>query len=164
MDRNSDFLNIGFVGVLMILLVSCLSDQNDKENILNIQDYNPNLKEAVGKYYFVPIKDEFLKRDDYKYLKLKKGDTLFLEIKKDSTYTFNKFYYNQGNHINNLTGKLIRKESAISFSPNLDINDATIYLIGFKKSKKTGLYFYYGINGPTDPTEFEYYISYKKLK
>lgn len=142
---------------------SCFSDKNEEENIIDLPNYNPKLEEIVGKYYFVPIKDEFYNRDDYKYFNLKKGDTLFLEIKKDSTYSFNKFYFNQGEHIDNLSGKLVVEKKGLDLSPNLDVKNATIYLLGFKKSQKTGLHYYYGINSPTDPTEFEYYITYKKM-
>lgn len=165
MDRNNKFLKILFTGIIFsVLLSSCFGDKNDEENIINLPDYNPKLEEIVGKYYFVPLKDEFYNRDDYKYLNLKKGDTLFLDIKKDSTYSFNKFYFNQAQHVDNLNGKLISDKKGVTLSPNLYIKNATIYLLGFKKSQKTGIYYYYGINSPTDPTEFEYYILYKKMK
>lgn len=172
MYRNNKFLKFLFTGVVITVLVSCFGDKKEDENIIDLPDYNPKLEEAVGKYYFIPIKDEFYNRDDYKYLGLKKGDTLFLEIKKDSTFTFNKFYYDRENINsfyskarlkNNLNGKLVIGKNSISLSPSLDVKTATIYLLGFKKSQKTGLYYYYGINSPTDPTEFEYYIMYKKI-
>lgn len=163
MDRNNKFLNFLFTGIVITLLMSCFGDKKEEENIISLPDYSPGLEEAVGKYYFVPIKDEFSNRDDYKYFNLKKGDTLFLEIKKDSTYSFNKFYFNQGKHVDNLTGKLVADKTGINLSPNLDVKNAIIYLLGFKKSQKTGIYYYYGINSPTDPTEFEYYITYKKM-
>jgi hypothetical protein len=164
MDRNSKFLKFLFTGIILnILMSSCFSDKNEEENIIDLPNYNPKLEEIVGKYYFIPIKDKFYNRDDYKYFNLKKGDTLFLEIKKDSTYSFNKFYFNQGEHIDNLSRKLVVEKKGLGLSPNLDVKNATIYLLGFKKSQKTGLYYYYGINSPTDPTEFEYYITYKKM-
>jgi hypothetical protein len=151
-------------GVIITTLMSCFGDKKEEENIISLPDYKPKLEEAIGKYYFIPIKDEFYNRDDYKYFNLKKGDTLFLEIKKDSTYSFNKFYFNQGESVTNLTGKLIIDKTGVSLSPSSDVKNATIYLLGFKKSKKLGLHYYYGINSPTDPTEFEYYITYKKVK
>lgn len=142
--------------------MNCFSSK-EEENLLDLPNYAPRLEEVIGKYYFVPIKNEFYNRDDYKYFNLKKGDTLFLEIKKDSTFTFNKFYFNQGEHIDNLNGRLIFSKGIISLTPNLYVKNATIYLLGFKKSQKTGMYYYYGINSPTDPTEFEYYLIYNKI-
>lgn len=62
-----------------------------------------------------------------------------------------------------MKGKLKIKDSFIELSPNLDIKNLTIHLKGFKNSQKTGLYYYCGINNPTDPTEFEYYLVYKKI-
>ncbi|MFC6269587.1 hypothetical protein [Frigoriflavimonas asaccharolytica] len=163
MDRNNKFLKFIFTSVALIALVHCIGG-NEKEAIFALPDYGPTLNEAIGKYYFVPKKDEFYNRDDYKYLNLKKGDTLFLEIKKDSTYFFNKFYFNQGELKNNLSGKIKVGKNSFGLSPNLEIKNANIYMLGFKKSKETGLYYYYGINSPTDGTEFEYYILYKKMK
>ena len=78
MDRNNKFLKILFTSVAFATLVNCI-EKGNKENILDLPDYNPTMNEAIGKYYFVPIKDEF--RDDYKYFGLKNGDTLFLDIK-----------------------------------------------------------------------------------
>lgn len=164
MDRDYKFLKFLFIGVAICTLMNCFGnkEKEEEENPLDLPDYNPTLNEAIGKYYFIPIKDDF--RDDYKYFNLNKGDTLFLEISKDSTYLFNKFYFNQGEHTDNLNGKLTINKDQIALFPNLDVNNATIYLLGFKKSKKTGLYYYYGINSPTDRTEFEYYIMYKKME
>lgn len=172
MDRNIKLLKFIFISVAFATLMNCFG-KDDKEYLLDLPNYNPTLEEATGKYYFVPIKDEFSNRDDYKYLNLKRGDTLFLEINKDSTYSFNKFYYDRENNgafyskarlKTNLTGKLVIGKSSIGLSPNLDIKDATIFLLGFKKSQKTGLHYYYGINSPTDPTEFEYFMIYRKMK
>lgn len=139
--------------------MNCLGNE-DYEYVLDLPNYNPTLKEVVGEYYFIPIKDEF--RDDYKYFNLKKGDTLFLEIKKDSTYFFNSFYYNQGKRIDNLTGKFIVNKKKISIIPDITINERKLYITGFKNSKKTGLYFFNAINNPTDSSDYEYYITYKK--
>src|SRR5690606_10187902 len=133
-----------------------------KEYILDFPNYQPTLEQAVGKYYFVPIVKGY--RDDYKYLNLNQGDTLFLEINKDSTYLFNKFYYNQGKVIDSLLGKVHKiGENTVAVSPSSTVKNARIYLSGFKKSPQTGLHYYYGINSPTDSTEFEYYIIFKKL-
>ncbi|WP_334124268.1 hypothetical protein [Empedobacter brevis] len=156
MNRNNIFISLIFT------FISCSEKYNDNnEYILDLPNYKPTLDEAVGKYYFVPIEDDF--RNDYKYLNLTKGDTLFLEINKDSTYLFSKFYFNQGEYINNLKGKLIVDNSNVLLSPNLDVKNSKIYLLGFKKSEKTGLYYYYGINSPTDSTEFEYFLLFKKM-
>ncbi|MFD2908532.1 hypothetical protein ACFSX9_07260 [Flavobacterium ardleyense] len=141
--------------IVFTIFINCL-EKDTQESILDLQDYKPTLAEAVGRFYFVPIKDEF--RDDYKYFGLKNGDTLFLEIKKDSNFTFNKFYYNRANNgvfydkarlKNNLTGKLEIGNNSISISKNLNITDSQIFFSGFKKSEKTGLYYYYAINSPT---------------
>ncbi|PIF44413.1 hypothetical protein CLU96_1381 [Chryseobacterium sp. 52] len=172
MDRNYKLLKFLFTYIVITVLISCFNNK-EEENPLDLPNYNPTLNEAIGKYYFVPIKDEFSNRDDYKYFNLKKGDTSFLEIKKDSTYLFNRFYYNRENNSSfysparqkdNLHGKLVIEKKSIGLSPNLDVKNATIYLLGFKKSQKSGLYYYYGINSPTDPSYFEYYIMYKKIK
>lgn len=160
MDRNNKFLNSIFISILFSLFINC-SEKDDNEYILDLPDYKPTLNEAVGRYYFIPIKDEF--RDDYKYFNLNVGDTLFLEIYKDSTYLFNKFYYNQGSSTDYLKGKVLPTDSKIILSPNLDVKNSTIYLLGFKKSEKTGLYYYYGINSPTDPSFFEYFLLFKKI-
>jgi hypothetical protein len=173
MDRYRKFLKILFIGAITNFVASCIGDNKEDENILDLPDYNPKFEEVVGKYYFIPIKDENYNRDDYKYLNLKKGDTLFLEIKEDSTYSFNKFYYDRENNNSfyskarqkkNLSGKLIVRKNSISLSPNLNVKNATIYLLGFKKSEKTGLYYYYAINSPTDASFFEYYLLYKKMR
>lgn len=108
---------------LIFTFISCSEKDNDNnEYILDLPNYKPTLDEAVGKYYFVPIEDDF--RNDYKYLNLTKGDTLSLEINKDSTYLFNKFYFNQGEYINNIKGKLIVDNSNIFLSPNLDVKNS----------------------------------------
>lgn len=159
MARNNNLLKTLLLGMLSFLI--CCSEEK-KEYIINLPDYHPTFHESIGKYYFIPIKDEF--RDDYGYLKLKKGDTVFLEIKKDSTYTFNKFFYNQAKLKNSVKGKVIIDKNGKSIiSPQLNLKDARIYLWGFKKSKKNKLYFFYGINNPTDPTEYEYFIFFKKM-
>ncbi|MDR2204852.1 MAG: hypothetical protein LBE36_01655 [Flavobacteriaceae bacterium] len=168
MDRNHNILKFAFISVATIAtLMNCLG-KNDEEYILDLPNYTPTFDEAIGKYYFVPIQEDNY-RDDYKYFKLKKGDTLFLEIKKDSTFFFNIFYFNQGERVDSLTRKLKVGEdnTIVSIGPPSSSyveKNATIYLSGFKKSHKTGLYYYYGINSPTDATEFEYYIVYKKIK
>lgn len=164
MDRNYKFLKFLFTGVVITTLVSCFGDKKEEENIIDLPDYNPKLEEAVGKYYFTPIKDEFYNRDDYKYLDLKKGDTLFLEIKKNKTYFFNKIYFNQAENYKNLIGNLSINNGKISINPDSNIIKIKyLYPRGFKKSDKTGLYYYYALSSPTDPTEYEYYIIYKKM-
>lgn len=71
MNRNNIFISLIFT------FISCSEKDNDNnEYILDLPNYKPTLAEAVGKYYFVPIEDDF--RNDYKYLNLTKGDTLFL--------------------------------------------------------------------------------------
>jgi len=161
MDRNNNILIFFSCLSMFMFFTSCTA--SDKEYVLDLPDYNPKFEEIIGKYYFVPIKDELSNRDDYKYLGLKRGDSLFLEIKKDSSYHFNKFYYNQGKNFNELHGKIDVTKNSISISPQTVVKDAKIYIKGFKKSLKTGMYYYYGINSPTDATEFEYYILYKKM-
>lgn len=162
MARNNNILKALLINSGLLLTLACCSEEK-KEYLINLPDYSPTLHESIGKYYFLPVKDEF--RDDYKYLKLKKGDTVFLEIKKDSTYTFNKFFYNQAYSENNIGGKVvIDKNGKIVISPQLVLKNARIYLWGFKKTEKNRLYFYYGINSPTDPTEYEYFILFKKMK
>lgn len=161
MNGNYNILRFFLVLVVSLIFFGCRNNK-EQENPLDLADYKPSINEAVGTYYFVPIKDEF--RDDYKYLNLNKGDTLFLEIKKDLTYNFNKFYFNQGESVNNLSGNLVLDRNNIIVDPSKKIKNAIIYLSGFKKSQKNDLYYYYGINTPTDKTYFEYYIIYKKLK
>lgn len=160
MARNNSILKNLLINSALLFLICCSGEK--KEYIINLPDYSPKFNESLGKYYFLPVKDEF--RDDYKYLKLKEGDTLFLEIKKDSTYTFNKFFYNQAELKSNIDGKVIvNNNGEIVISPQLSVKDARIYLWGFKKSEDNGLYFYYGINSPTDPSEYEYFILFKKM-
>ena len=161
MDRNNKLLKLLFIIVTITTLVNCLGKE-ENESILDLQNYSPNLQEVVGKYYFKPIKNEF--RDDYKYFNLKEGDTLYLEIKKDSSYHFNKFYYNQGKRIDELTGKLKLQDSKLSIIPNIESNERKLYIMGFKNSKETGLYFFNAINSPTDSSDYEYYLIYKKFK
>lgn len=162
MDRNFDVLTFSFILVAVITLNSCFSEKRE-ENPLDLPDYFPNLKEAVGKYYFVPEKKDF-SHNDYEYLNLKQGDTLFLDIKDDSTYFFNKIYFNQADSYDNLNGKLSIENNRVTINPDTSkVKITFIYPRGFKKSNKTGIYYYYILSYPTDPTEFGYYIMYKKI-
>lgn len=167
MSRNHNLLIVSFISIALVMLVGCFKEEE------HFSDYYPTLEEAVGRYYFVPEKEE-VGRDDYKYFNLKKGDTLFLEIKKDSTYVFNKFYYGREvNHNfygksglkNNVTGKVIKNKENGGVFPRLNVKELFISFQGFKKSDKTGaVSYYYTINSPTDASEYEYYIFYKKMK
>lgn len=150
------------MSVTFVTLISCFGGKQE-EFLFDLPDYFPTLNETVGKYYFVPKKDDYL--DDYKYLKLKKGDTLFLEINKDSTFIFNRFYFNDAKFQKKILGKLEINDSKIIINPEKSVPECKIFLSGFKKSKKTNdLYYYYGINQPNDNTDFEYYLIYKKIK
>ncbi|MDR6371301.1 hypothetical protein J2795_002912 [Chryseobacterium bernardetii] len=115
MHRNNKLLKFLFIGLVITVLMSCFGDKKEEENIISLPDYKPKLEEVIGKYYFIPIKDEFYNRDDYKYFNLNKGDAS--RDKKDSTYSFNKFYFNQGESVTNLTGKLIIDKTGIRLSP-----------------------------------------------
>lgn len=65
MDRNNKFLRISFIGILIMITISCFNN-NEEEYVMDLPDYSPTLNEVVGKYYFIPIEDDF--RNDYKYL------------------------------------------------------------------------------------------------
>lgn len=65
MDRDYKFFKFLFIGVAICTLMNCFGnkEKEEEENPLDLPDYNPTLNEAIGKYYFIPIKDDF--RDDY---------------------------------------------------------------------------------------------------
>ena len=87
MGRNHNILK------LLLLTLFIISCKNKEEHPENMPDYYISLKEAVGEYIYIPVKIDEYEIDDYKYLNLKKGDTLKLKIRSDSTFTFNYFYH-----------------------------------------------------------------------
>ena len=111
MDRNSKFLKFLLVIFAFATFISCFKNKkSEDDNIYDSDTKYLSLSKAEGKYFFVPKKYDYI--DEYKIFDLKKGDTIFLEIKKDSTFAFNHFYYNkqyekiQMSSIENYSGKV----------------------------------------------------------
>lgn len=159
MGRSCSFL------ILIISLVLTFNGCNKIEEYPdNLPDYHIPLNEAVGKYIYVLHTDKTYRRDDYKYLNLRKGDTLKLEIKDDSSFIFNYFYHDKAIKTRNFIGKF-------TVGPTKDIlvfknyPDGSQYIggtSGFKKGQDT--YFYLRLKSPTDNSEYEYNLYYKKVK
>lgn len=142
MDRNNKFLKIIFTGVAIATLVDCSDTKKiEEDNIFDSDTKYLSLSEAKGKYYFVPSSND-TDYPNYKTFSLKKGDTIKLEIKSDSSFIFNHFYFDKMTKIDNYKGKI---------SKNIDKKDkihivfpkkALFDLQGFLLSKKDTLFFY----------------------
>ena len=158
MGRNYSFLVSLFVGCF---LYNCAR----KEFPDDLPDYPIPLNEAVGSYIYVPHKDERFRRDDYKYLDLRKEDTLKLEIKSDSSFTFNYFYHDKAIKTKRFTGKFIVSPTYKDILIFKNYPDGSQYIggtSGFKKGQD--IYFYLRLKSPTDNSEYEYNLYYKKVK
>ncbi|WP_343664571.1 hypothetical protein [Chryseobacterium mucoviscidosis] len=158
MGRNYSFLILLFVGCF---LCNCTHQEFPDD----LPDYPIPLNEAVGIYIYVPHKDETFRRDDYKYLDLRKGDTLKLEIKSDSSFTFNYFYHDKAIKTKRFTGKFIVSPTYKDILIFKNYPDGSQYIggtSGFKKGQD--IYFYLRLKSPTDNSEYEYNLYYKKVK
>ena len=151
--------------ILFINLLVPLSCTNDKKNIQEDNIYNSktkylNLSNAKGKYYFVPSMNE----EDYpNYItfNIKKGDSIILEIRSDSSFVFNHFYYDRMFRVDNYSGKVKRNlddrsKIFIPF-PNESTN-----LQGFLTSKNDTLFF--NRISMKNFENYEYRLLYKKKK
>lgn len=159
MGRNYNIL------ILFILSINFIGCTKNEEYPDDLPDYYIPLKEAIGEYVYIPHKIPEFGRDDYKYLDLRKGDTLKLEIRSDSSFTFNYFYHDKVIKTKNFTNKFIvspaHKDILIlrKYPDGSDYHGGTS---GFKKGEKT--YFYLRLRSPNDPTEYEYTLYYRKVK
>ncbi|MEC5158882.1 hypothetical protein [Chryseobacterium sp. MP_3.2] len=173
MDRNSNILkiiffvfaiNICFLAFkLFSFIISSSNNQNEYPDAL--PDYYIPLKEAVGRYIYIPYKNKEYGIDDYKYLNLKKGDTLTLEIKADSTFIFNYFYHDKAIKSKNFKDKFTTYPSYKNILILKKYPDSSQYhggTSGFKKGEKT--YFYLRLKSPNDDSEYEYNLYYEKIK
>lgn len=159
MGRNYNIL------VFLILTLFLFYCKNDEEHPDDLMDYRISLKEAVGEYIYIPVKIDEYEIDDYKYLNLKKGDTLKLKIRSDSTFTFNYFYHDNAIKTKNFIGKFTTYPSYKNILILRNYPDNTSYhggTSGFKKGRK--IYFYLRLKGPNDKYEYEYPLFYEKIK
>ena len=168
MDGNNKFLKLLFISVAFRTLMNCFNDKkNEDDNIYESETKYLNLSNAEGKYFFVPKKYDYI--DEYKLFGLKKGDTVFLDIKKDSSFVFNYFYYNkqygkiQLSRIKNYAGKVKKSynptdEDKIQIPFPNDVFDVQ----GFLLSKKDTI-FYYRLS-MENYSNYEYKLLFRKLK
>lgn len=159
MGRNYNIL------VFLILTIFLICCKNDGEHPDDLMDYHISLKEAVGEYIYIPVKIDEYEIDDYKYLNLKRGDTLKLEIRSDSTFTFNYFYHDNAIKTKNFTGKFttyLGYKDILSFSKYPDGSQYVGGTSGFKKGEKT--YFYLKLINPNDKSVHDYQLYYEKVK
>lgn len=157
------FLKIIFVSIAIATLTSCFNKTNNKETDDGIYDTETkylNLDDAVGMYYFVPSIDDKV-YSNYKTFELSNGDSIKLEIRPDSTFIFNHFYFDKMNRIDNYRGKTIDNllEKAKIFIP-FPIN--TTNLEDFLTSNRDTLFFY-RLN-MEHYSNYEYRLFLKKVK
>lgn len=158
MGRNYNILTILFVS---LFLCNC----EYKEFPDDLPEYQMSLNEAVGNYIYIPHKDDNYRRDDYKYLDLRKGDTLKLEIRSDSSFTFNYFYHDKAIRTKDFTDKFTVSSGHKDILILKKYPDGSDYIggtSGFKKGEKT--YFYLRLKSPNDESEYEYNLYYEKVK
>ncbi|WP_312922894.1 hypothetical protein [Empedobacter brevis] len=161
MDRNSNVLRKLFIFFIIIILSSCFekNKQNEDEYVDDLPNNYPiEINEAKGTYIYIPQKNEYT--DDFKFLKLKKGDTLKLVIKPDSTYSFNVFYYNNGIKSLKYSGKFENYENLLVFDKYPDKSNYVFGTSGFKKGKD--IYFYNRLKVDSSG-EYNYTLYYKKI-
>lgn len=159
MGRN---YNILILFILSIIFISC---NKVKEYPEDLPDYYAPLSEAVGEYVYIPHRNTEDGRDDYRYLNLKKGDTLKLKINKDSTFTFNYFYHDNAIKTENFNDKFSVSPADKDLLILKKYPDRSNYhggTSGFKKGEK--IYFYLRLQSPSDSTEYEYTLYYKKIR
>ncbi|WP_144283710.1 hypothetical protein [Chryseobacterium echinoideorum] len=95
----------------------------------------------------------------------KKGDTLKLKIRSDSTFTFNYFYHDKAIKTKNFTNKFTVYPTSKDILIFKKYPDGSAYIggtSGFKKGKK--IYFYLRLRQPNDRYEYEYPLYYEKVK
>lgn len=153
---------IMLLSIILLIFNNCSEKKKiQEENIYDLEKSNLDLNKIIGKYIFIPtIKEQSGKIfDDYKDFQLEKGDTLVLEIKKDSTFYFNHFYYDSIKKIDNYSGKL-----------NIDIyisipfpEEAKFAGQGFIISKKNKIYYYSHLKRE-HYQNYEYKLFYEKVK
>lgn len=147
--------------IVVSFLTSIISLQNceEKQFIGDLPTVKVEFKDAVGKYVFVPIIDVDI--NDFKTFGLKNGDTLKFEIKSDSTFTFNHFYYDRLERIDDYRGKLVKSYGTNKFEIPFP-KQAEFSNQGFLKAKD-GLYFFTRLR--MDGFEnYEYHLFYKKVE
>lgn len=160
MDRNIKFLKKTFMFFLIIILTSCFENKKQEDEYADDLPNNYPIKigEATGTYIYIPQKNEF--NDDFKLLKLKKGDTLKMIIKLDSTFEFNVFYYKNAIKYEKYVGKFVKYENFLIFDKYPDKRNYVFGTTGFKKGKY--IYFYNRLK--IDSSEqYNYTLYYRKI-
>ncbi|MDR6371300.1 hypothetical protein J2795_002913 [Chryseobacterium bernardetii] len=162
MDRSNKFLKLIFVSVSMMTIVDCSNDKknSEKENIYDLKPNRFSLSQSSGKYFFIPSIND----NDYPNFKtfgLKKGDSIILEIKADSTFIFNHFYHDKLIRVDNYHGKIVKNLDELDkvFIP---FPENSTNLQGFVQSKKD-IYFYNHLN-IENYSNYEYRLFLKKMK
>lgn len=167
MDRNNKLLKFIFISVAFATLMNCFNEKKEDDSIYDSDTKYLDLSKAEGKYYFIPNNNEYV--DEYKLFNLKRGDTIFLEIKSDSSFIFNHFYYNKRygsielNKIDNYKGNV--KKSNNSNNENkiqIPFPNDTFDVQGFLLSKKDTI-FYYRLS-TEKYSNYAYRIIFKKMK
>lgn len=167
MDRNGNLLKLLFTSIAFATLVNCLNKKKGEDDTIYDSDTKYlSLSAAVGTYYFIPsAKDN--EYPNYKTFNLKKGDTIKLEIKSDSSFLFNHLYYNKefgniqissiDNYIGKITTNLDYKDKIFIPFP-----DDSFDVQGFLISEKDTIFF--NRLSMEHYNNYEYRIFYKKMK
>lgn len=160
MDRNNNVLRKLFIFFIITSLSSCFEKNKQMDEYVDDlpNNYPIKINEAIGTYIYIPQKNEYV--DDFKFLKLKKGDTLKLVIKPDSTYSFNAFYYSNGIKSLKYSGKFENYENLLVFDKYPDNSNYVFGTSGFKKGKY--IYFYNRLK-VDNSDEYNYTLYYKKI-
>lgn len=151
--------------ILIIIVSTFIGCSNIEEYPDELPDYHISLNEAVGDYIYIPQQNIEYSRNDFKYLNLRKGDTLKLEIKNDSTFIFNYFYHDKAIKTKNFTDKFTvypTEKNILIFKRYPDGSQYIGGTSGFKKGKK--VYFYIRLKSPDDNSDYGYTLYYQKMK
>lgn len=138
-------------------LISC-SGSEQKEFLPDLPNQKIDFHESIGRY--VHIFDES-DRDQLAYFGRNIGDTIVFQIKSDSTFVFNHFYYDKMKKIENYQGKIEKDYNLTDFKIPFP-KDASFDIQGFVKAKE-GLYFYTRLR-MEGFENYEYQLFYKKVK
>ncbi|MFC6269586.1 hypothetical protein [Frigoriflavimonas asaccharolytica] len=162
MDANNHLLKKSLYIIVILFGFNCCNDKKIKEDI-NIYDTESKfltLNNAKGKYYFVPSLSDN-QNPNYKTFSLKKGDTLYFEIKSDSTFIYNYFYHDRMRRIDNYKGKIIKnlvdKNKIFIPFPN-----GSFDVQGFLTTNKDTIF--YTRLSMEHYENYEYQLFYKKVK
>ena len=159
MDINGKFLNLILTGITFTTLVSCFnSSKNNETYIYETETKYLKLADAVGTYYFKPSINEN-DYPNYKTFNLKKGDTLKLVIKTDSSFYFNHFYFDKMSKIDDYKGKITKSYDAKD-KIQIPFPKGSFGLQGFLLLKKDTLFYHRLSMEHFD--DYEYRLMYKK--